>query len=290
VGSLTYLPCDDSDERASKVREQLWIDRYEASGRGREAVEILGAGAYHSDSGGRVDLGPLVQAAVGATVQLEPDTPLPAAPAPRFDACAIQVVNDSTLSVAQRLTRHAGRVLALNMANGVAPGGGFLGGARAQEETLAWSSGLHATLDGSPMYEAHRLRADRESSDYAILSPDVPVFRDPQGSLLDQPWLLDFITCAAPVATHVGQPRSAELLGQRIRRVLDIAATYGYSNLVLGAWGCGAFGNDPVQAAKDFHHGLREHAGHFENVIFAISDWSPERKFLGPFCREFAGA
>jgi len=66
--------------------------------------------------------------------------------------------------------------------------------------------------------------------------------------------------------------------------VLAIARAYGYSALVLGAWGCGAFRNDPHRTAVDFRRALEgDFAGAFSDVVLAISDWSQERRFLGPF-------
>ena len=65
--------------------------------------------------------------------------------------------------------------------------------------------------------------------------------------------------------------------------ILATTRACGYSALVLGAWGCGAFHNDPERTARDFRTALREQAGAFAEVVFAISDWSPERRYLGPF-------
>jgi hypothetical protein len=71
--------------------------------------------------------------------------------------------------------------------------------------------------------------------------------------------------------------------------VLAIARAYGYSALVLGAWGCGAFRNDPQRTATDFRHALEgDLSGAFSEVVFAVTDWSPERSFLGPFRDVFA--
>lgn len=166
---------------------------------------------------------------------------------------------------------------------------GFLDGARAQEEVLCRSSGLFLTLVDDPMYEAHRRRPRPDSTDWSILSPDVPVFRNDDGPELLEPWLLSFITCAAPVATRVGQPESGDLLQRRIHRILDIARSYEYVALVLGAWGCGAFGNDPSRAAGDFRTALTDDfADAFSEIVFAITDWSAERRFLGPFRDAFA--
>jgi uncharacterized protein (DUF1810 family) len=176
------------------------------------------------------------------------------------------------------------RPLALNFANGVTPGGGFLNGARAQEETLCRSSALYLTLMGDRMYKEHAERPFRDSTDWCILSPDVPVFREDDGTPLEEPWFLSFITCAAPEAKKIGTQTAADLLRQRIHRVLAVAHAHGFEALVLGAWGCGAFGNDPHRTAADFRNALETgFRGAFSEIVFAISDRSPERRFLGPF-------
>jgi uncharacterized protein (TIGR02452 family) len=201
----------------------------------------------------------------------------------------VQVTNETTLGASFRLVESGLRPLALNFANGVHPGGGFLGGARAQEEVLCRSSALYRTLVDDPMYEEHRKRPRPDSTDWAIYSPDVPVFQKDDGTELDQPWLLSFITCAAPVASRIGQPESGDLLQRRIQRVFSIAQAFGHSSLVLGAWGCGAFRNDTHGTAVDFRQALEnEFRGAFSDIVFAITDWSPERKFLGPFRDVFA--
>jgi len=107
--------------------------------------------------------------------------------------------------------------------------------------------------------------------------------------VLDQPWLLCFLTCAAPYAPAIGQPESGNLLHKRIHRVLAIARAYGHSALVLGAWGCGAFCNDPNRTAVDFKQAFEtDFRGAFSEIVFAITDWSQERKTLGPFRDVFA--
>lgn len=91
------------------------------------------------------------------------------------------------------------------------------------------------------------------------------------GASLTRPWLLSFITSAAPVADLIGQPRAGGLLASRIRRVLDVARVYGYTSLVLGAWGGGAFANDPARTASDFRGALEtEFRGAFAHVVFGI--------------------
>jgi uncharacterized protein (TIGR02452 family) len=141
------------------------------------------------------------------------------------------------------------------------------------------------------MYLDHRQRPLPDSSDWAIYSPLVPVFRRDDGTPLDAPWLLSVLTCAAPYAPRVGQPHSGDLLHQRIERVLAIAHAMGHDALVLGAWGCGAFGNDPRRTAASFRTHLEQTFPRaFDQVVFAITDWSPERATLGPFRAVFSQA
>lgn len=285
---LTILPCLDSDELAALRRQELSISRDEAAELGRSAVEAAKNGYYYWGST-KVNWNRAVQAAVAAKISIPPTAQLPMRQNLQFSDTKVQVANETTLGAARRLTLAGLRPLALNFANGVHPGGGFCSGARAQEETLCRSSALYLTLVGDPMYDAHRERELPDSTDWAIYSPDVPVFRTDQGMELEHPWLLSFLTCAAPYAPSVGQPRAGDLLHQRIHRVLAIARAYGYTTLVLGAWGCGAFGNDPARTARNFREALEaEFAGSFSEIVFAITNWSNKSRSLAVFCDVFS--
>jgi uncharacterized protein (TIGR02452 family) len=256
---------------------------------GRSAVKAAQEGFYMTEKGQVVVWRDAVQTACAAKRSIGPNAALPSNERSAFEQTRIQVTNETTLGASLRLVERGLRPIALNFANGVQPGGGFLMGATAQEEVLCRSSALYQILAGDPMYEEHRRRQLPDSTDWAIYSPDVPVFRMDDGTELDRPWLLSFITCAAPYAPAVGQPQAGDLLKQRIHRVLAIARGYGYSALVLGAWGCGAFANDVGRTAIDFRHALEhEYERAFSEVVFAIADWSTERKFLGPFRNVFA--
>lgn len=287
--TLTLLPCQDDDQAAERCKRELGLDRAFLAQLGRSAVTALADGGYVGPDGAWVDWREQVQTAVATKVSLPPTAPLRKPPPVTFTTTRVQVCNESTLAAAFRLHEQYPRVLALNFANGVNPGGGFLHGARAQEEALCRSSALYATLEGDPMYAAHRARPRRDSSAWAIYSPDVPFFRSDDGALLAQPWPLTVVSCAAPIIPEIPRAEAAELLGERIRRVLAIAHAYGHPALVLGAWGCGAFRNDPFRAAEDFRAALEgEFSGAFAQVVFAIADWSPDRHYLGPFRDRFA--
>ena len=66
--------------------------------------------------------------------------------------------------------------------------------------------------------------------------------------------------------------------------ILNIASALDYETLALGAWVCGAFGNDPRRTPVDFREALETtYLGYFSNIVLAITDWPLERKTLGPF-------
>jgi uncharacterized protein (TIGR02452 family) len=289
MSTLHILPCLDSAQMAASRRQELDIPRDVAAALGRSAVNATRNGRYATQAGHEVVWRDAVQAACTAKRTIAPDATLPPAERSAFTETWVQVTNETTLGASRRLVARGLRPVALNFANGIQPGGGFLGGARAQEEALCRSSALHQTLIDDPMYREHRKRPQPDSTDWAIYSPDVPVFRMDDGVELAHPWLLSFITCAAPYAPVVGQPQAGDLLQKRIHRVLAIARAFGHATLVLGAWGCGAFKNDPYRAATDFRQALEnDFGGAFSDIVFAITDWSSGRKLLGPFRDVFA--
>ena len=74
----------------------------------------------------------------------------------------------------------------------------------------------------------------------------------------------------------------------RILKVLAVAERHGNESLVLGAWGCGAFGNSGHEIAGLFRKALEENfSGAFKYVLFAITDWSEDDRFIGPFVQKF---
>ena len=283
MARVNYLPCLDSDQHAAKRKKELFMEREHAASLGHSAVQISKDGYYLSDKGEKVNISSLVKAAIRNKVSISPEMVLTKSTV-HFDETKIQEANETTLQAGYRLLKTSPKVLALNFANGISAGGGFLHGARAQEEFLCRSSSLYLTLVDDSMYAAHAKRSSPDSTDWAILSPDVPVFRSDNGTLLNAPYILSFLTCAAPYAPTVGKAESAKLMKHRIHRVLEIASSYGYDSLVLGAWGCGAFYNDPVEVAQSFKDALLgDFVGSFSEILFAIVDWSPERRLLRCF-------
>lgn len=211
----------------------------------------------------------------------------------------IDVANITVLQAASQLTATDGTVGCLNFASAKNAGGGFLNGAVAQEESLALSSTLYATqMKNEEFYLYNRVRKTYLYSDHMIYSPGVTVFRDDSGTLLTEPYMLDIITSPA---VNIGAMKNnnpdelqyAEIaMLQRTDRVLGLFVHYGIRKLVLGAWGCGVFQNDPVEVAKWFATYLKgdgKYSRCFDEVLFAVYDRSKTQENIGAFEMVFGG-
>ncbi|KAJ7481591.1 hypothetical protein FB451DRAFT_1350675 [Mycena latifolia] len=242
------------------------------------------------------------RAGVRASTLLREPPPVAPPTSPQSTPAApptIRVVAADTLDAAFPLaTDGRGRVALLSMASELRPGGGFLGGASAQEESLCLRSTLHAGLRD----EFYRL-PERG----CVYTPDVCVFRGvygdapknqtkaPTGTEVNPAaswWFADVVSCAAVRAPDVVSAASGaeayadaaqrDLMREKIKVVLRAAAAHGCRRLVLGAFGCGAFGNPPAEVAQLFRRvllgrdgtgvgrGGGEFAGCFDEVLFAI--------------------
>ncbi|MFI5824265.1 TIGR02452 family protein [Streptomyces rishiriensis] len=260
----------------------------------RETEEIVAAGRYRASDGREVALAAAIRAARAGTRMLGPGPVGVPAAAPADTR--VEVTGESSLEAARRLADAP--VAVLDFASARNPGGGYLNGAQAQEEALCRASALHTCLiTARGFYDHHRAHRDPFYTDRVIHSPAVPVFRDDRGRLLDDPFRVGFLAAAAPnagVVLRTTPERAPELpraLAVRAERVLETAAAHGYRRVVLGAWGCGVFRNDPAQVAEAFRALLDRggrFAGTFEHVVFGVLDRTPGRTVLGAFETAFA--
>lgn len=197
-----------------------------------------------------------------------------------------EVTLETTLSAASRLisTAVTKDPLCLNFASGRRPGGGFLHGAEAQEECLCRASGLFSTINQFPeMYDFNRTCSkDGFYSNYMIYSPKVPVFRNMLDELILVPFKTSFLTSPAvnynvlvydqDYVDGIGKCPVA-IMEERAEKILDVAVMNNHDTLVLGAWGCGVFGNDPIDIAEIFKDLLRgKFSDVFKHVTFAVYD------------------
>ena len=241
-----------------------------------ETMAIIKAGGYRSPDGRDVRIAADASAAVAGTRLHLPAEGLPAPVPPGSGALVTEVTNETSLAAARRL---GADVACLVFASAKNPGGGFLNGAQAQEESIARASALYPCLTAvREFYDFHRRQGDLRYSDRVIYAPGVPVFRSDDGALLDAPYLVSFLTAAAPnLGAIMASQRSAAdsvpgVLAARAGRVLAVAAAHGHRKLVLGAWGCGVFRNDPAVVAAAFAGQLDRSQKYFDHVVFAVLD------------------
>ena len=253
-----------------------------------ETLSIIQRGAYINDEGRTITLQPQLERCLKDTRLYRPEdfVVLPS-PLPGSATCTIEVRNETTLAGTIRLMERAdtGRVGVLNFASAKNPGGGFLRGSQAQEESLARSSALYASLQRCPDYYTFHRHTSRTLlySDHIIYSPGCPVFRGDEGKLLSESYQVDFITSPAPNRKALTRneperiPEIGSVLTRRCGRILHVAAAQGCETLVLGAWGCGVFGNDPEEVAAVFAEHLLN-KGRFRDVFRHICFSIPEHR------------
>lgn len=207
----------------------------------------------------------------------------------------IIVENISTVDAIRKLILEGKeKIGVLNFASAKNPGGGFLNGAKAQEESLAASSTLYRTLIvHEEYYRENRNCNSMIYTNHAIYSPDVVFFRD--GSFrLTEPMKASVLTLPAVNMGQVIQKgedveTARQAMKQRMKLALAIFANEGAENLVLGAYGCGVFRNEPKDVAIWWKELLDTEMGKYFDLVFhAVLDYSREKKCIGAFEEVFS--
>jgi len=269
-----------------------------------QTLQILNAGYFLAPDGRRVDLEPALTRAIEETKLYTPQQASAALerldPAPAHRP-TIEGTDETTQVAARRLveSESIADLALLNFASARNPGGGFINGAKAQEEDLCRCSGLYPCLLAQRgYYEANRDHESTLYTDHLIYSPNVPWFRTRGRDQPDTVFLASVITAPAPNAGVVlardpdALPELEAALRRRAGLVLAVAADNGHRTVLLGAWGCGVFRNDPVLVADAFGSWLESarFAGVFDRVVFAIYDSSKQQATLSAFRQRFTGA
>ena len=193
------------------------------------------------------------------------------------------------------------RVGVLSFASATKPGGGFLSGAHAQEESLARSSTLYTSLVTPTAAQFHELhRRDRRGGFYShamIFSPAVLVLRDDAGAWVS-PYQIEVVTCAAVNAgvvreragDHPGSDTATQIEGtmrERMARILFLFEQQGLRNIVLGSFGTGVFHNDVSMIADIWFDLLADDGARFmysfDRVVFGIIDKRTVERFKAVF-------
>ena len=202
------------------------------------------------------------------------------------------------------------KIAVLNFASATRPGGGVKNGSTAQEESLCRCSTLYPTLDRrwlwQKYYDVNRVAHDVKHTDACIYSPKIIICKTdtslPQRVTENQFVTVDVISCAAPNLRNepsnwhnpeTGKPvnmDSQQLLEihlSRAEHIFHVAAANNVEILILGAFGCGAFANDPVTVAQAYRMAIAEYRARFDVIDFAIYCRDSETENYKAFYEKF---
>lgn len=181
----------------------------------------------------------------------------------------IKVINRGSVPVIEDLVS-VDRVAVLNFADALTPGGLVFDGVETQEEDLCRCSNLYPCISQDKVfddyYSYNRSLEGNIFSDRLIYSKDVLFFKDEDYWCTSIRAKCDVITCPAPIECS-----DKQVFINRIKCILGSAYSKGVDHLVLGAWGSGSFGNDPVLVANAFKEVLDEYKL-FDVVYFPVFD------------------
>ena len=180
------------------------------------------------------------------------------------------------------------RIMVLDFASFKRPGGGFMTGSTAQEESLCERTDLYPYLDNrraSSWYvENKRFCKDN------YLKPAASLYNDNQILVSDVRFFdnreIDVATASVLVTAApnhkayidgsvggnypVNIQEYMDALESRIRSIFWTAYNSNFDTLILGAFGCGVFGNNARDVSFYFYQYIKKFAFMFKRIIFAI--------------------
>ena len=235
-----------------------------------------------------------VQAAKAATKLYEADD-YSGEPVAEGSEYLVTVTKHKTFEAAMQIHKEHSewKIAVLNFASATNPGGGVKTGSSAQEESLCRCSTLYPTLTQDRLwqgyYQKNRDAQDNLHTDACIYSPGVIICKTDDAypeRMAEKDWVtVDVISCAAPnlrqrpgnlhnpeygAAKKISPEELYRLHLQRAKHILHVAVVNGAEALILGAFGCGAFANDPHVVAKAYADALKEYKGCFRHIEFAV--------------------
>lgn len=246
------------------------------------------------DSMSRIDSDSSLQQSVASSIasqQFIAEGTIIALPKPLYaESAQVIVTKNRSFEAARPYAEQGLKIAVLNFASSTNPGGGVTSGASAQEECLCRVSTLYPCLKDESMwdlfYAPHRKARNPLHNDDIIYTKDVFVFKDDDYQPLPQPFTVDVITCAAPTLREQSSNRynpsdgdkapditPEDLLALHERRgqqILSAAVANGAQVIILGAFGCGAFKNDPAVVAQAYANILPEYLHYFRTIEFAV--------------------
>lgn len=273
------------------------MNREQLQALARETVEISRAGRYQTgDQMNLLDAARPTELWTSDRLdRLVRETALPA----DGPAAAVEVRGEGTVDAIFRLSGGetlCPRIGVFNFASAKNPGGGFLNGSVAQEECLAFCSNLYHTQttgQGPRYYEINRANRSPVYTDTMLIG-DVTFFRT-----ADYVLTAGAVTCPVITAPAVNMgivvrngestDRAKEVMKGRMEKILALFAQWGCTSLILGAYGCGVFRNDPEDVARFWQELLEEEGWGrlFEQVTFSVLERPGRDGNIAPFRRRF---
>ena len=193
-------------------------------------------------------------------------------PIPRYEKTTIKVVNNDTLSCCESLMESNHNILALNMASPSRPGGGIGSGSFTQEENCFRRSNYFQSLkkDLYPIPETG-----------CIYTPIITVIKDKYYNLLEKPFSISMVACAAlrsppQLNGKYINKNDRQMTKHKIEQIFQIGYQMNHDTLVLGAFGCGAFRNNPEEVALIFNEVIDQYHNCFKLIIFAVMSYKDE--------------
>ncbi|MCM1219328.1 MAG: TIGR02452 family protein [Lachnospiraceae bacterium] len=195
--------------------------------------------------------------------------------------CKITVTQERTFESAKNLLGEYpdSKIGVLNFASAKNVGGGVVRGASAQEECLCRCSTLYPCLDTDYLfenyYQMHRSLKELTYTDACIYTPDITVIKSdtnfPESVPENERFSVDVLTCPAPNAYNpIPDDKLLEIHKRRGRHIISIAVKNNIDVLVLGAFGCGAFRNNPEIVARAYKEIIPQFTGYFKEIRFAV--------------------
>lgn len=201
-----------------------------------------------------------------------------------YENTIVDVIEETTVEAILSL-KNNGKIGVLNFASGKNPGGGYLNGRLAQEESLCYCSNLYFTIKDSMMYQINKKANTPLYTDYMIAS-NVKFFRDNAYKYMKE-YISAFVVSSP--AVNVRDMRQKKLSTQevkiimknRMRNILKLMAHYECENIVLGSFGCGVFENNPTDISNNWRELLYDEGfiKYFKRIIFAIYDSKNSHNF-----------
>lgn len=243
-----------------------------------DTAQIINQGFYYNQHQEEISIADALQFSILNTLYFEKDHQYLIFDNPNRRGI-IEVTAEDVVSCSERLIvkeNHENCVI-LNFANGVFPGGGWAYNAMAQEECIMRVSGGYASIISKPEFYIKNSDDYAVSTDALIYSPNVPFFKNSQNEVLDYPFTISMITSPAVIANEYSSHEQEvyRIMEERCRKIIYLAIQQGDTNIALGAFGCGAFGNDPNQIATIFKKILitEGYRTYFDYIVFPIPEY-----------------